>query len=92
MLFDFLRRRRPDSLFLLERAYSDAGLSPSLAETYELIVSPRIALDLRSETGVSEPPLMYCGITVRIDPLEKGVRVVPPVLRDFPRVVSDFLP
>ncbi len=92
MMFRFLKRRGPDSLFLLERAYCDAGLSPSLAGTYEMIVSPKIALDLRSETGVSDPPLRYCGITVRIDPLERGVRVAPPVLRDFPRVMSDYRP
>ena len=92
MMFGFLKRRVPDSLFLLESAYCDADLRPSLAGTYELIVSPKIALDLRNETGVSDPPLIYGGLTVRIDPLERGVRVVPPVLRDFPRVMSDYRP
>ena len=77
---------------LLDRAYLDAGLNPSLVGEYEVIVSPKIAFDLCSVTGVSDPPLRFGGLTVRIDPLEKGVRVVPPVLRDFPRVMSDYVP
>jgi len=56
-----------------------------------MIVSPKIALGLRAETGATDH-LKFGGITVRIDALERGIRVEPPILRDFPRTVADYAP